>query len=87
MATFRQNEQFPSEGAAVPGMIRGVGFSDHWSFWQEGYPAFMVTDTAMCRYPHYHDSEDTIDKLDFDRMSRVVRGMEKVVAELADGDY
>ncbi len=83
--TFRQHEQFPSEGAAVPGLIRGIGFSDHWSFWQEGYPALMVTDTAMFRYRHYHEPEDTIDKIDFDRMARVVRGLEKVIAELVGG--
>ena len=46
----------------------------------------MVTDTALFRYPHYHHAEDTIDKVDFDRMSRVVRGLEKVIAELAGGE-
>ena len=80
--TFRQHEPFPSEGAAVPKLIRAAGFSDHWSFWQEGYPAAMVTDTAMFRYPHYHEPEDTIDKIDFNRMARVVRGLEKVISEL-----
>ncbi len=80
---FRQEEKFPSEGAALPGAVYGVGFSDHWSFWQEGYPAVMVTDTAMFRYPHYHQPEDTIDKIDFDRLSRVVRGLGKVVGALA----
>ena len=82
VGVFRQHEPFPSEGAAVPGMIRGVGFSDHWSFWQEGYPALMITDTAMRRNPYYHEQEDTIDKLDFDRMARVVRGLQKVVEDL-----
>ena len=86
IATFRKNEQFPSEGAAAAGLIPGVGFSDHWSFWQEGYPALMVTDTAMFRYPHYHEPEDTIDKLDFDRMARVVRGLEKVIIGLVGTD-
>ena len=86
IGTFRRNEQFPSEGAAVPEVIPGVGFSDHWSFWQEGYPAIMVTDTALFRYPHYHHAEDTIDKVDFDRMSRVVRGLGKVIAELVGGE-
>ena len=42
----------------------------------------MVTDTAMFRYPHYHESEDTIDKVDFDRLARVVRGLEKVIEVL-----
>lgn len=82
VATFRQNEKFPSEGAAVPEFVAGVGLSDHSSFWQEGYPAVMVTDTAMFRYPHYHESEDTIDKVDFDRLARVVRGLEKVIEVL-----
>ncbi len=83
VATFRENEQFPSESAALPEIIPGIGFSDQWSFWQEGYPALMVTDTAMFRYPYYHTPEDTIDKMDFERMARVVRGLEKVVAELS----
>ncbi len=83
VATFRKSEQFPCEGGALPSGMPGVGFSDHWSFWQEGYPAAMVTDTAMFRYPYYHDPEDTIDKIDFDRTARVVRGLDHVVAELA----
>jgi len=83
VGSFRRNEKFPSEGGALPAFIPGIGFSDHWSFWQEGYPALMVTDTAMFRYPYYHEAEDTIDKVDFERTARVVRGLEKVVAELA----
>lgn len=82
VGTFRQQEQFPCEGAALPEALPGVGFSDHWSFWQEGYPAAMVTDTAMFRYPHYHAAADTADQIDYDRLARVVRGLEKVVAEL-----
>jgi hypothetical protein len=42
----------------------------------------MVTDTAMFRYPHYHEAEDTPDKIDFEGMARVVRGLEKVIGEL-----
>jgi hypothetical protein len=41
--------KFPSEGAAAPVGIPGVGWSDHWSFWQEGYEAVMITDTARIR--------------------------------------
>jgi Zn-dependent M28 family amino/carboxypeptidase len=81
---FRANADFPCEGAAVPGAITGVGWSDHWSFWQEGYPAVMITDTAPFRYPYYHHPEDTPDKLDFDRMARVVDGLEKVIGELVN---
>jgi Zn-dependent M28 family amino/carboxypeptidase len=81
---FRRNEQFPSEGAApAEWLAPGIGLSDQWSFWQEGYPALMVTDTARYRNPHYHQASDTLDTLDFDRMARVVRGVESAVAELA----
>ena len=82
--TFRKHAKFPSEGAALPGAIAGVGFSDHWSFWQYGYSAIMVTDTLPFRYPHYHQSTDTPDKIDYDRMARVVEGLEHVVADLAE---
>jgi hypothetical protein len=43
----------------------------------------MVTDTALYRYPHYHTSADTPDKLDYDSMTRVVGGLERVLADLA----
>ncbi|MBW2456747.1 MAG: M28 family peptidase, partial [Deltaproteobacteria bacterium] len=59
--SFRKHAAFPAEGAALPGAIPGVGWSDHWSFWQAGYPGIMVTDTAPFRYPHYHEVEDTPD--------------------------
>jgi len=80
---FRETTKFPAYGCALPDVIAGIGWSDHWSFWQVGYPALMVTDTAPFRYPHYHKKEDTPDKIDFERTARVVAGMQRVVADLA----
>jgi len=80
---FRERAAFPSEGAAVPGFLPGVGWSDHESFWEHGYPGVMVTDTAPFRYPHYHQVGDTPDKIDFDRCARVVDGVEQIVRDLA----
>lgn len=80
---FREQGKVPSEGAALPSFIPGVAWSDQWSFWQCGYPAIMLTDTAPFRYPHYHERTDTPDKLEYDRFALVVSGMEKVIAELA----
>jgi hypothetical protein len=79
---FRKSAQFPSEGAILPGSVAGVGWSDHWSFWQMGYPALMVTDTAPFRYPYYHTHEDTPDKIDYERFARVVLGLKKVIEQL-----
>ena len=81
--SFRENTSFPSEGATLPGYIPGVGWSDHWSFWKAGYRAVMVTDTAPFRYPYYHTDKDDSNKLDYDKMARVVKGMEAVVVDLA----
>lgn len=83
VASFRRSTRFPSEGAAALVSIPGVGWSDQWSFWRAGYPAIMVTDTAPFRYPHYHTAQDTPDKLDYDRLSRVVGGLQRAVADLA----
>lgn len=84
--TFRKHARFPSEGAAIPGFVPGAGWSDHWSFWQQGYPAIMVTDTAPYRYPYYHCAADTPDKVSYDGVARVVAGLEFVVADLAGLD-
>ena len=80
--SFRESTQFPSEGAAAFGSLPGVGWSDHWSFWQAGYPGVMVTDTALYRYPYYHGALDTPDKIDYDRLARLVMGIEGVIEEL-----
>jgi Zn-dependent M28 family amino/carboxypeptidase len=83
LTSFRRHTQFPSEGGALWEWIPGVAWSDHWSFWKEGYPAVMVTDTAPNRYPHYHTSADRPDKVDFGRMARVVSGLQHVIVEVA----
>jgi len=83
IASFRRHTEFPSEGLAAPGWIMGIGWSDHWAFWKEGYRAVMVTDTALFRYPHYHLGSDTLDKLDFASTARVVAGLKRTACDLA----
>lgn len=83
VASFRRHAAFPSEGLAAPAWITGVGWSDHWAFWEAGYPAIMVTDTALFRYPHYHAASDLPDRLDYPRLARVVMGLAEVVRDLA----
>ena len=53
----------------------GVDFSDHQSYWNEDYPALMLTDTAFYRNPHYHQAGDTPETLDYRRMAQVVQGV------------
>jgi Zn-dependent M28 family amino/carboxypeptidase len=65
----------------APVSVPGVGFSDHRSYWDQGYPAIMLTDTAFFRNPHYHMVSDTIGTLNFEKMSEVVEGVYGVVTE------
>jgi hypothetical protein len=83
LASFRRHARIPSEGVAAPAWIPGIDWSDHRSFWQEGWPALMVTDSALYRYPHYHTGQDTPDKVDYERLARVVTGLQGMVRDLA----
>lgn len=56
--------------------VRETRLSDHAPFWDEDYPAMMVTDTAFLRNPHYHQPSDTIDTLDLDFLAGVCAGLE-----------
>jgi hypothetical protein len=81
--SFRGNLAFPTIGGVAPDLIPGVGWSDHWAFHQFGFPAIMITDTAPYRYPHYHLRSDTPDKVDYDRLARIIHGLERVVRDIA----
>ena len=76
---FKRRTAFPLQSGAIPAAIPGVGWSDHWAFWQAGYRAMMVTDTAPFRYRWYHTAEDTPDKIDYDKLAHVVDGLEGVI--------
>jgi hypothetical protein len=80
---FRENSTFPSEGVLLPQWVPGADWSDHRSFWNEGYDAIMVTDTALYRNHRYHTGLDSPDSLDYDKMSRVVVGLWKAGSHLA----
>jgi len=82
--SFRRVSDFPVQEAALPAELPGIGWSDHWSFWQSGYPALMVTDTATYRYAHYHQPSDTPDKIDFTRYTLVVQALAGAVKVLVN---
>ncbi len=71
---LRHAAQLKPLSLVVPG--RGEGMpqtrrSDHASFWDAGYPAVMLTDTANFRNPHYHRATDTEDTLNLEFLSNV----------------
>lgn len=80
---FRETTPFPSIGGVGPSLIPGIGWSDHWAFAEVGFPAVMVTDTALFRYPHYHLPTDTPDKIEYEKLARITKGLERVIRALA----
>ncbi len=72
----------PVYSISAPKSIPGVDFSDHLNYWNEGYDAVMITDTAFYRNPNYHTFEDTPDTLDYQRMAQVVQGVYAAVTAL-----
>ncbi len=62
----------PVYSIRAPAMLPGIDLSDHASYWPHKIPAVMITDTAFYRNEAYHALEDTADRLDYSRMSKVV---------------
>jgi Zn-dependent M28 family amino/carboxypeptidase len=79
---FRRRAPIACETVTLPGFLPGARSSDQWSFWKEGFPGLMITDTAPLRYPHYHKPDDTPEKLRYDFLNGVVEGLEVTVADL-----
>jgi Zn-dependent M28 family amino/carboxypeptidase len=82
VSSFRRHSRFPAESASLPEVIPQIGWSDQWAFWHFGWPALMVTDTALFRNPHYHQPSDTPTTLDYESMARVVEGLVGMVGDL-----
>jgi Zn-dependent M28 family amino/carboxypeptidase len=83
MRSFRSHTSFPTIGGVAPHFVPGIAWSDHWAFAEQGFQAVMITDTALFRYPHYHRPSDTPDKVDTEKVARVVKGMERVIRDFS----
>lgn len=83
-AAFRAGSAFPLETLTAFEFLPGIAWSDHLSFWREGYPAVMATDTAFFRYRHYHGAGDTPDRLDYRRMAQVTDGLFRAIRAQAE---
>jgi Zn-dependent M28 family amino/carboxypeptidase len=70
--------RLPVAGLSIPfggHLLPESRLSDHASFWDQGYPALMLTDTAFLRNPNYHGPGDAPATLDFDAMLELTLGL------------
>ncbi|MCC9600953.1 M28 family peptidase [Stieleria sp. JC731] len=78
----RGTRRMPLFSICLPEKIREIRLSDNSSFWDQGYPALMLTDTSFLRNPNYHRSTDTPDTLDYPRMAEVTLGVASAMRKL-----
>ena len=80
---FKKTVRFPLYSVVLPEALNVIRLSDNSSFWDQGYPAVMLTDTSFLRNPHYHLPTDTPDTLDYSRMAQITLGVVGALARLA----
>ncbi len=87
---LRTVDGLPVESLVVPGRgewLPMVRRSDHSSFWDQDYPAIMLTDTSFLRNPHYHKASDTPETLDYPFLAKVTAGVCVAVERLLRLEY
>jgi Zn-dependent M28 family amino/carboxypeptidase len=72
---FKRAVKFPLFSIALPERVQEIRRSDNSSFWDQGYPALMLTDTSFLRNANYHQASDLPETLDYERMARVAVGV------------
>ena len=72
-ASMQAATTLPIYSMNAPTWVPGIDFSDHMSYWNEGFIGLMITDTSFYRNKAYHTAEDTYDRLDYGRMAEVVK--------------
>ncbi|WP_201984814.1 M28 family peptidase [Hymenobacter rubidus] len=69
---YRAHAHLPVKRFKAPAWLPGIDFSDHLNYWRFGYPAVLLTDTAFYRNQNYHQSTDTLGRLDMRRLGLAV---------------
>ncbi|HEV7300771.1 MAG TPA: M28 family peptidase [Tepidisphaeraceae bacterium] len=83
LARFATSGWFRYLPAALPvRWVPDIALSDHRGYWEQGFPALMVTDTAHLRNPNYHQATDRLATLDIDQMARLCRQLQRTIARL-----
>jgi Zn-dependent M28 family amino/carboxypeptidase len=80
---MRATTLLPVHSINAPGWLPGIDFSDHLNYWRHSYPAVMITDTSFYRNENYHTAQDTLEKLDYNRLAKVVQAVHATILELS----
>jgi len=79
---FKRGTRLPLLSLVLPERVNEIRLSDNSSYWDQGYPALMLTDTSFLRNPHYHMASDLPETLDYRRMTLVTEGVAAAIKRL-----
>ena len=82
-AAWRKASSFPVTLSVLPGPFASLALSDQLNFWEQGFPALMISDTAIYRNAHYHEATDLPETLDFEKMAKVATALAAAVSNAA----
>ncbi len=77
--SFQEMSDLPMYSINTTKYMEGIDWSDHLSYWKQGYPALMVTDTSFLRNENYHKATDTTNLLDYKKSAQVVLGVYGII--------
>ena len=80
---FKRESSLPLFSVALPERLKEITLSDNSSFWDQGYPALMITDTSFLRNPNYHWQSDTPETLNYESMAEATKGVAGAVRLLS----
>lgn len=72
--SMKEGSAIDVRSISAPPSLPGIDFSDHLNYWKFGYKAIMINNTGFYRNKNYHEKTDTVDSLDFEKMSEVIKG-------------
>ncbi len=81
--SFKKVDDLAVRSLNAPEIIASVATSDNTSYWEQGFPAVLISDTAADRNPAYHTESDTAEHLDYGRMAKVVQGVGQAIMDMA----
>lgn len=79
---YRSNNSLKTKIFTGPKLLPGIDFSDHKNYWEFGYSALMITDTAFYRNKNYHENSDVLETLDLCKIAQVINDVLNTICAL-----
>lgn len=79
---MKKEQVIPTRSFSAPSWVAGIDLSDHRNYWDFGYSAVMITNTAFNRNKQYHHEGDTAKRLSVKNMSLVIDELYRTIKDI-----